>query len=187
MRQSRVSLPRQPVGETPSSTVRLAQAHFTVVTERGAGVVDLVRWMPTTFVRRGVARGSTVSSPRRRSPQAVGHRPTPMRQGDAPAPGLASRRCQHRHPARNGPVSNPTDEQTAAVDVVVVRPLSEQEQLPLQRAGRGVGGGIHADRDLAGGPLAHRSAVLPGHPHRRSAALGKRHIVDHSHLRSVSA
>jgi hypothetical protein len=41
---------------------------------------------------------------------------------------------------------------------------------------------VHADRDLAVRPLSQRSAALPGHPHRRSAALGERHIIDHPHL-----
>ncbi len=41
---------------------------------------------------------------------------------------------------------------------------------------------MDADRDLAVRPLADGSAVLTGHPDRRGAALGKRHVVDHPRL-----
>jgi hypothetical protein len=41
---------------------------------------------------------------------------------------------------------------------------------------------MDTDRDLTVRPLADRPAVLAGHPHRRGAALGKRHTVDDPHL-----
>lgn len=41
---------------------------------------------------------------------------------------------------------------------------------------------MDTDRDLAVRPFADRSAVLAGHPGRRFAALGERHVVDDPHL-----
>lgn len=65
----------------------------------------------------------------------------------------------------------------------VVRPLPGQIQLPVQRARCCVGGSMDADCGLAVRPFPDRSAVLAGDPDRPGSASGKRHVVDHPHLR----
>ena len=47
---------------------------------------------------------------------------------------------------------------------VGVVPACGQEQPPVQRAGRHVGHGVHADADLDVADLAQCAGVLPGHP-----------------------
>lgn len=71
-----------------------------------------------------------------------------------------------------------------AAAVRISRPFLGQVQLPVQRARGGVRRGVNTDRNLTVRPLPERPAVLAGDPGRGPAALGKRHIVDHPHLRS---
>ena len=61
-----------------------------------------------------------------------------------------------------------------------------QMQRPVQRRGRGVGGGVHADRDLAVRDLAQGARVLPGHSRRGGAVLGEAGVVDNPGVRAGS-
>ena len=80
-------------------------------------------------------------------------------------------------------MTHPLGHMGSASPRLVGVPALGQEQPPVDRAARLIGGGMHRDPDLAVGHLAQGARVLPGDPDRRVAVLGKAGVIDNPGVR----